>query len=299
MATFVEQAKGPLIVIVGPTASGKTGLAVEFAEELGGEIICADSRTIYRGMDIGTAKPTLVERQRVPHWGLDLIEPGQPFSVADFKRYATGKIADIRARGKIPFLVGGSGLYVDAVIFDYQFGDKSTTEQRDYLEAMSLSELHSYCKSNNIPLPENKMNKRYVVRAIERQGRSSQRRSAPISTSIIVGIATETAMLKTRIADRSEQIFTNGVVEEAMILGKKYGWKNEAMTGNVYPLVHDYVKGMIDEVKLIEKFEVLDRQLVKRQLTWFRRNPYIVWETRENAEGYIKRALTLDVLGES
>ena len=112
----------PLVVIVGPTASGKTGLAIELAEKYNGEIICADSRTIYRGMDIGTAKPTLKERQGVVHWGLDLVEPGEAFSAADFKAYADDKIANIRSREKVPFLVGGTGLYIDAVIFNYQFG---------------------------------------------------------------------------------------------------------------------------------------------------------------------------------
>src|SRR5215216_6778680 len=111
----------PLITIVGPTASGKTSLAVELAEQFGGEIICADSRTVYRGMDIGTAKPSKADQKRVPHWGIDLVDPDQKFSAADFKVYANQKIKEIRARGHIPFLVGGTGLYVDAVIFDYQF----------------------------------------------------------------------------------------------------------------------------------------------------------------------------------
>ena len=109
----------PLIVIVGPTASGKTSLAIKLAKKFGGEIICADSRTVYRDMDIGTAKPTLVERQEVAHWGLDLVEPGQLFSAADFKEYATKRIAEIRDRGNIPFLVGGTGLYIDGVIFNF------------------------------------------------------------------------------------------------------------------------------------------------------------------------------------
>ena len=101
----------PLVVIVGPTASGKSTLAIELAEQYGGEIICADSRTIYTGMDIGTAKPSAEDQARVPHWGLDLVQPGEPFSAADFKVYAEQKIADIRSRGRIPFLVGGTGLY--------------------------------------------------------------------------------------------------------------------------------------------------------------------------------------------
>ena len=103
----------PLVVIAGPTASGKTGLAISVAERFNGEIICADSRTIYRGMDVGTAKPTADDRARVPHWGVDLVDPGDRFTAADFKEYPNAKIADIRNRQKIPFLVGGTGLYID------------------------------------------------------------------------------------------------------------------------------------------------------------------------------------------
>lgn len=112
----------PLIVICGPTASGKTALAIKLARQYGGEIICADSRTIYKGMDIGTAKPTASEQALVPHWGIDIVEPGDTYSVAQFKEYALAKIREIRGRGNIPFLVGGTGLYIDAVVLDYTFG---------------------------------------------------------------------------------------------------------------------------------------------------------------------------------
>jgi tRNA dimethylallyltransferase len=144
--------EAPLVVIVGPTASGKSALAIELAEQFGGEIICADSRTVYKGMDIGTAKPSLEDQARVPHWGLDLVDPNEPFSVADFQTYAFEKIADVRSRGKIPFLVGGSGLYIDAVIFEFKFMEIDTA-LRAKLDKMSLEELHDYCIENNINLP--------------------------------------------------------------------------------------------------------------------------------------------------
>ena len=291
MATRVEQTEPPLIVIVGPTASGKTNLAIKLAKELDGEIICADSRTIYRGMDIGTAKPTLEEQQQVVHWGLDLVEPNDLYTVADFKEYAVEKIADIRARGKVPFLVGGSGLYIDAVIFDYQFGERADAAQRLQLESMTLEGLIEYCKNNNITLPENSKNKRYVVRAIERSGRNVQRQSAPISTSIIVGIATDKTILRQRIAHRSEQILTNGVVEEAIVLGEKYGWQSEAMTGNIYPLVHSYLKQEYNARQIEDMFTTSDWRLAKRQLTWFRRNPYIMWLDRSDATEYVRSTL--------
>lgn len=291
MAPASIRPKPPLIVIVGPTASGKTALAIELARQFDGEIICADSRTVYKDMDIGTAKPTIEERRLVPHWGLDLVEPNERFTAADFKRYANQKIKDIRARGKVPFLVGGTGLYVDAVIFDYTFGDEADLEQRQRLEAMTIEGLHRYCIENNVKLPENSQNKRYVIRAIEQKGVNNRRRNSPISNSIIVGIATDRDALRTRIKNRTEQLFADGVVEEAKILGKKYGWESEAMTGNIYPLIRRYFDGelTIDEVK--EQFITLDWRLAKRQLTWLKRNKYIEWLERDEAYRYLVRCL--------
>jgi tRNA dimethylallyltransferase len=280
----------PLVVIVGPTASGKTALAIDLAKRFGGEIICADSRTIYKGMDVGTAKPTPEEQAIVPHWGLDLVEPNERFTVADFKRYAVDKINDIKSRGRIPFLVGGSGLYVDAVIFDFQFAPPAPAERRK-LEKLNVEELQKYCINNNIVLPENAKNKRYLIRAIERASMTLKRRTKPISTSIIVGITTDRNVLRERIRGRAEQIFDDNVVNEATLLGEKYGWTSEAMTGNVYPLVHLYLKGELTLNEVKEKFAVADWRLAKRQLTWLKRNPFIVWRNLSDAKRYLEERL--------
>jgi len=281
----------PLIVIVGPTASGKSALAIELAREFGGEIICADSRTVYTHMDIGTAKPSIADRAAVPHWGLDLIEPGESFSAADFQKYAYEKIADIRARGNIPFLVGGTGLYVDSVVFEYEFGP-TNTELREELEKLTLEELHEYCIENNIELPENEKNRRYVIRAIEQKSINTKRLTEPQRNTIIVGIATEMNTLRERIHERSEHLFESGVVQEAKLLGERYGWDSEAMTGNIYRLVHEFLNGNITESELRTRFETSDWQLAKRQLTWLKRNPYIKWLDLDYAQKYIARRLT-------
>lgn len=291
MAATRARSEPPLVVIAGPTASGKTALAVELAEKYDGEIICADSRTIYKGMDVGTAKPTAEERARVPHWGLDLIEPGEVFSVADFKRYATAKITEIRLRGHVPIVVGGSGLYIDAVLFDFRFGGETDRGKRHKLETLSLAELHRYCVENNIILPENKNNKRYVIRAIERNSITTKRRDSPLDNSIIVGITTDSHQLHERIVLRSEQIFNDKVVEEATRLGKNYGWDSEAMTGNIYPLIRRYLNGEVSLEATKQQFAILDRRLAKRQMTWLRRNPYIEWCTRDEAFSYIESKL--------
>jgi len=288
MATTIDL---PLIVIVGPTASGKSGIAVELAEQYNGEIICADSRTIFTGMDIGTAKPSKVDQARVPHWGLDIVTPGEPFSAADFKVYALEKIAEIRARGRVPFLVGGTGLYVDAIIFDYEFGPAADPELRKTLEGMTLEELYIYCKNNNISLPENDQNKRYVIRAIELKNVSTKRSEKPIDNCIIVGIATDRDVLRERIAARSEQLFDDGVVEEARMLGDTYGWESEAMTGNIYRLAHAYVDGLITAGELKFRNETADWQLAKRQLTWLKRNQFITWLSLKDVKNYIANRL--------
>ncbi len=287
----------PLVVVVGPTASGKSATAMRIAKEFNGEIICADSRTIYRGMDIGTAKPTAQDRAEVPHWGLDLIEPGETFTAADFKEYALQKIKEIRTRGHLPMLVGGTGLYIDGIVFDYEFV-KANPQFRTTLEKMSLDDLKNYCRNNNIELPENENNRRYVIHAIERKNISGKRLSAPIPNTIIVGITTEREQLKQRIADRSEQLFENGMVEEAKILGKKYGWNSEAMTGNIYKLVKQFLDGDFNENELKQRFITADWQLAKRQLTWLKRNPFIHWASLDSAYIYLKEQLNSAIKAE-
>lgn len=281
----------PLVVIYGPTGSGKTSLAIRLAQEFDGEVISADSRAIYKGLDIATAKPTLSERRGIPHWGIDLVSPGEVFSAANFKIYAAQKIREIRQRGKVPILVGGTGLYIDSVVFDYNFPEPPSTASRQYFEAMDMEQLYNYCKENNVELPENHKNKRYVINTILRQGLRSTRRDIPIENCIIVGIATDKNELRTRLEERARQIVGKEVLNEARQISKEFGWQSEAMTANIYPLIRKYNEGLIGLDELRAAFLQSDWKLAKRQMTWLRRNEYINWATLANAYTYCARAL--------
>ena len=287
----VDEGRLPLIVIVGPTASGKTSLAIQLAKKYRGEIICADSRTVYRGMNIGTAKPSLEEQQGVSHWGLDLVDPGDSFSVSQFKGYTRQKIKEIRSRGNIPFIVGGTGLYIDSVIFDFQFGAKYSKEKRVNLQEMTIYELQQYCVNHDVALPENSKNKRYLIRAIERAGKKPSGLEVPLSNTIVVGITTGKQLLRQRITDRAKKMFKDGGVEETIGVTNNAGWCTEAMTGNVYPIIKKLIEKEIDEDQAIREFIVSDVNLVKRQLTWFRRNPFIEWGDIHSCEQYLSRVL--------
>ena len=284
--------ESPLIAIVGPTASGKTGLAIRVAKFCDGEIISADSRAVYRGLDIGTAKPTLEEQLAIPHWGIDLVNPGERFTVADFKSYADEKIAEIRSRNKVSIIVGGTGLYVDAVLYDYKFTSHSSrVDLRKKYEQKSFAELYNYCNKHNITLPENRKNKRYVVNAIMRNNEAPLKNSVLHKNDIVVGITTDKEVLRNRIEQRAKTIVNKSTIAEAQNAAKKWGWNNEAMTGNIYPLVRQYLEGSITMDEMQDKFCTLDWRLAKRQLTWLKRNPEIVWRELDEAYSYIVRRL--------
>ena len=271
----------PLIVILGPTASGKTAYAIQLARLIGGEVICADSRTVYRGMDIGTAKPTEPERAGVPHWGLDLIEPDQHYSLYDFQRYAMAKIAEIRQRQHVPLLVGGSGLYINSVIYDYRLagGDYDLTT-RAKLEKLPPDELRRLAIKQGAKLPRDLDNKRRLIRSLETGGVSNNCGYLSRQT-VVIGIAVDKEKLSQRISERAEQMLERGLVDETDRLIARYGMV-EPLRRNAYGVVAKYLTGQIYEAELMEQISTKDRQLAKKQLTWWR-NPRwagdIMWRT--------------------
>ncbi|MDO4902021.1 MAG: tRNA (adenosine(37)-N6)-dimethylallyltransferase MiaA [bacterium] len=286
--------KKTVVVITGPTASGKTSLAIRLSKKFGGEIVSADSRAIFKGIDIASAKPSIEERDGVPHWGFDLVEIGERFTAADFQKYAYKKFEEIISRGKIPFLVGGTGLYIDSILNDYDFGGEVDESVRNSLFRKSTKELQQEIKLRNLVMPENSKNKRYLVRTIEKS--MSQKRNNCKNNNtfdyIVVGITTPREELRERIFSRNEHFFGSGIIEEAILLGSKYGWGSEAMTANAYPLIRKYIDGELSREELIEKMSVRDWRLAKRQITFMKRNEQISWMSLIDAEQFISTKLS-------
>lgn len=235
----------PLIIIVGETASGKTSAGIGLAKQINGEVICADSRTIYKGMDIGTAKPSTEEQAGIPHHLLSIIEPNERYSVADFQKQAKQLIDEIWARGKFPIIVGGTGLYLDSIYFDYQFSDGSADKD-----------------------PQNSRHNKYSS--------TEDRKNARPNTSIL-GLKLDRETLNKRIEERVEKMFIEGFLDEVKMLAEKYGWKHESMSGIGYRVARAYLEGGASENEVKEAFIARDKSLAKRQRTWFKRNPHIKW----------------------
>lgn len=279
-----------LLAIVGPTASGKSALAIAIAKKCRGEIICADSRTIYKGLDVGTAKPSLLEQQGIPHYGLNLVEPDEGYSAADFQAYADEKIAEIRERGNLPIMVGGSGLYIDGVLYSYEFGGPANESLRAELEVLDIEDLQKRIKEAGYEMPENNQNKRYLIRAIEQRGVNRSKQPF-MRGAVIVGLDPGTDVLESRIRLRTREMVDNGVLEEARLLDEDYGWNSPAASGNIYRALRPYIEGSTDDIeKCLEDFITLDKQLAKRQLGWFKRNKDIHWfDNPETAKAFVEQ----------
>lgn len=279
----------PLIVIVGPTASGKSATAVELAMRIGGEIICADARTIYKGMDIGTAKPTSQERLAIPHHVLDIIEPSETYNAAQFKELALTVIDKISARGKVPIMVGGTGLYVDAVLFDFTFRPPADSSLRAELMNLSIGVLQDRLREKKIPLPVNERNPRHLIRAIETGGLMANRSRLRANTAVY-GLACERPELAMRINRRVEQMIASGLEREVSDLVGLYGWNAPGMQTIGYQEWREYYSGDRSLEKTTELIQLDTRKYAKRQQTWFKRNSNIQWMTEPN--NIVNAALT-------
>jgi tRNA dimethylallyltransferase len=268
-----------LVAIVGPTGTGKTALSLYIAQRFKGEVICADSRTVYTGMDIGTAKPTAQERAMVPHHLLDIAEPGRLVNVAEFQKRAIAAIGDVKRREKLPILVGGSGLYIDSVLYNYRFPGKSNSESRIENQALSLEDLARLLRSQDTLGAEriDLRNRRRVERALETAGQARSKEERVKSGTLVLGLTMDKKLIRERIEHRIKRMLEEGLIDEVGRLGKKYGWELEALRAPAYMAFKGVAEGekTIDEAAA--EFLRRDMLLVKKQLTWFKRNPQIVW----------------------
>jgi len=266
----------PLIVILGPTASGKTALALDLAQRFDGEIIAADSRTVYIGMDIGTAKPTLEEQKLAPHHLIDVVTPDQAFTVAGFQRLARQAIADIASRGKVPILVGGTGLYIDAVIYNFSFRPGGNLAERQQLESLSVDELQALTLQKGLSLPENSQNPRHLIRNLETDGAAPQR--SPLRPrTLVLGINPDEETLKVRITARIDAMMKAGFLDEVRRVSSQYGWDAPALAAPGYKALHPFLDGEISLDQAKQQFVQNDWQYAKRQKTWFKRSSDIHW----------------------
>lgn len=277
------------IVVVGPTASGKTALAIELAQRYNGEIICADSRTIYEGLTIGTAKPSFNERRAVQHYGLDLLNPNQRYSAMQFKDYCSKAVQRIVDAHKTPIIVGGSGLYIDAYVFNYQPPKIDITKVRDY-EKASITELQQMIKDRQLTMPNNYKNKLHLIHTIVRDGEQPLKDTSALENIILVGINPPRLELKQRISERVRQMIAAGVVQEAKVTFKQYGYTAPGVQGGIYKQLALYDQGLINIDMVISQTITSDLQLAKRQMTWFKRNPAIQWfETAQQARIWLDK----------
>lgn len=272
-----------LLAIVGPTASGKSDLAMKVAEQLRGEIICADSRTIYRGMNIGTAKPTAADQAKVPHHLLDIIDPDQSYSAAEFKREANRIIREIEARGRLPILCGGTGLYLYAVLYDYQFPAGPDNRLRQRLQKLSIDQLVDELEqidpeaASSIDL----RNPRRVIRAIETAGQPRQQGHLRAGATI-VGLWPNPDQLDQNIDQRTQAMLAGGLEREVSNLLEHYGPELEVLRSPGYIEIAELIAGKIDQPEAERLIKLHTRQLAKRQQTWFKRNQDIKWFQEPN-----------------
>ena len=286
--------KIPLVVIAGPTASGKTALSIALAKKFGGEIVSADSMQIYRHMDIGTAKPTKEEMAGIPHHLIDFVNPWDRFSVADYVPLAHETIAGIRQRGRLPVVVGGTGLYLDSLVKDVDFlQDDSDPALRRKLFALAEKEgeaaLFAILQETD-PVSAARIppqNIRRVVRAIEfyrvtgmpisaHQAQTKQKESR--YRPVLLAIRWEMAALYSRIEQRVDQMIRAGLFDEVEAL-YCMGCRKDmgAMQGIGYRQVLNYRRGLAGREETIRLIKRDSRRYAKRQMTWFRRNPDILW----------------------
>lgn len=288
-----EAGKPQLLVLIGPTAVGKTKLSIEIAKRYGCEIVSGDSMQVYRGMDIGTAKIKPAEMEGVPHHMIDIHDPDEPFSVAEFQERAGKAIAEIGLRGRLPFVVGGTGLYIESLCYGFGFAEGGADEafreeQRRFLREHGEEALHGKLRAVDPRTAErlHPRDHRRVIRALEvfhHTGRplsellDEQAKESPYRLCII-GLTMDRAILYKRIEERIETMLAEGLVDEVRgLLDRGVPRDAVSMQGLGYKEIAAYLFGELPYEEAVELLKRNTRRFAKRQLSWFRHMKDIAW----------------------
>lgn len=275
-----------LIIILGPTASGKSELAIKLAQKFNGEIVSADSRQIYKEMNIGTGKITKKEMNDIPHHLINIVYPNQKFNVVLFKKIAVKTIKDIQKKEKLPFLVGGTGLYISSIVNNIEFPkvppQKKLRKELEKKDTKELFRIYKKLDSKGAEFIE-KENKRRLIRAIEvskTTGKSfweQRKKGKPLFDILEIGINLPKEKLEKKVSKRVEKMLKMGLEKEVRDLNKKYGWDCPILQSIGYQEWKNYFKGETNKKDTIKKIKTHTLQFSKRQMTWFKRNKKIHW----------------------
>lgn len=300
--------KPKVIVICGPTASGKTALSIELAKQINGEIVSADSMQIYQDMDIGSAKPTKEEMQGIKHYLLDFVSPRDRYSVADYKKEATSAMEEIIKKGKTPIIVGGTGLYIDSLIYNIDYPEIEFDEEyRKHLEKRVEQEGLQALYEEAMKIDEEAMKRispkdqKRILRVLEvyhqtgktktEQEIESRKKEVPYDYYVFA-LTMDRKILYDRINQRVDIMVQQGLIEEVQNIIKKYKEYPTAMQALGYKEVKEYLEGKTAKEEAIEKVKQETRRYAKRQLTWFRKNKQTIWlDAMNQKQENIKRIL--------
>lgn len=290
--------KPTVIVIGGPTASGKSNLAVELAKKINGEIISADSMQIYRDMNIGTAKITKTEMQGIPHYMLDIVSPEERYSVSAYKKKAEKAIEEILAKGKVPIIVGGTGLYIESLIYGIEFQEEEIDEEyrqklNNIAETEGLYKLYQEAQKIDPKAMEkiSPNDRKRILRVLEiyhktgktKTEQEAESRKGEIKYNYkVFAINWNREELYRKIEQRIDKMIEDGLIQEVQAIREKYNKFPTAMQGLGYKEVVEYLEHKITKEEMLEKLKKETRHYAKRQLTWFRKYKEITWLEGEN-----------------
>ena len=300
--------KNKVIVICGPTASGKTALSIELAKQINGEIVSCDSMQIYKDMNIGTAKPTVEEMQGIKHYLIGYVSPEERYSVADYKADAKKAIKEIIEKGKMPIVVGGTGLYLDSLIYEIEYQDIKLDEEyrkklEEEVEEKGLEVLYERAKQIDEKAIEkiSPNDKKRILRILEiyhatgktktEQEIESRKKEVEYDYKVYA-LDWDRQKLYDRINKRVDMMIKQGLIEEVKQILNKYDTFPTAMQGLGYKEVVEYLEGKLTKEEMIEKIKMETRRYAKRQLTWFRKNKQTVWlDAEDTLQNNIHRIL--------